>query len=96
MTMMNRISRTLGVALILTTLTLSSCADMSATQQRAMTGTAMGAAGGAAIGAMAGNAPMGAAIGAGVGLLGGLIVDRQEKAKESAYEQGRRDAQAEQ
>jgi hypothetical protein len=94
MTMTNRISRALGAAFILAAVTLTSCADMSSTQQRAMSGTAMGAAGGAVIGAIAGNAGMGAAIGAGAGLLGGLIVDRQEKAKERAYEQGRRDAQA--
>jgi hypothetical protein len=65
---------------------------MSPTQQRALSGTAMGAAGGAAIGAIAGNAGMGAAIGAGAGLLGGLLVDQHEKAKQAAYEQGRQDA----
>ena len=82
-----------GAALFLT-VGLSSCANMSATQQRATTGGLGGAAGGAIIGAIAGNAGMGAAIGAGVGVLGGLMVDQHEKAKEEAYEQGRRDAQA--
>ena len=72
---------------------LSSCATMSPTQHRAMSGTVVGAAGGAAIGAIAGNAGMGAAIGAGAGLLGGLMVDQHEKAKQRAYEQGRYDAQ---
>ncbi len=96
MTTTIRIPRTLGAAFILATLTLSSCANMSETEQRAVTGTAMGAAGGAAIGAIAGNAGMGAAIGAGAGLLGGLLVDREEKVKQRAYEQGQRDARAEQ
>ncbi len=72
---------------------LSSCANMSPTQQRAASGTMMGAAGGAVIGAIAGNAGMGAAIGAGAGLLGGLAVDQHEKSKQRAYEQGRYDAQ---
>jgi len=55
---------------------LAACADMTPTQQRALTGTAIGAGGGAAIGAIAGNAGLGAGIGAGAGLLGGLLVDR--------------------
>jgi hypothetical protein len=92
----NRISKasaaTVAIA-VLAAVALSSCANMTPTQQRATTGTMMGAAGGAAIGAIAGNAGMGAAIGAGAGLLGGLMVDRHEKAKQSAYEQGRYDAQ---
>jgi hypothetical protein len=66
---------------------------MTATQQRAVTGGAMGAAGGAIIGAIAGNAGMGAAIGAGAGVLGGLAVDHHEKSKEAAYRQGYNDAQ---
>lgn len=71
-------------------LSLSACAGMTDTQQRAGGGTLIGAAGGAAIGAMAGNAGMGAAIGAGAGLLGGLLYDQNQK----AYERGRRDGQA--
>ena len=67
---------------------LAGCTGMSDTQQRAVTGTGIGAAGGAAVGAIAGNAGMGAAIGAGAGLLGGLMVDKREKDKEAAYNQG--------
>jgi hypothetical protein len=52
-------------------LPLIACADMTPTQQRALSGTAIGAGGGAVIGAMAGNAGLGAGIGAGAGLLGG-------------------------
>jgi uncharacterized membrane protein len=69
-------------------LSLSGCANLTPTQQRAATGTMAGAAGGAIIGAIAGNAGMGAAIGAGAGLLGGLAVDQVEKSKERSYQEG--------
>lgn len=82
-------SRSFAMTLALAAvLSLSSCAGMTDTQQRAATGTAGGAVGGAIIGAIAGDAGMGAAIGAGVGLLGGLIVDKNEKSKERAYQEG--------
>ena len=64
------------------------CADMTPTQQRALSGTAIGAGGGAAIGAIAGNAGLGAGIGAGAGLLGGLLVDRSRQAQDAAFQQG--------
>jgi hypothetical protein len=69
-------------------LSLAACSDMSATQQRALTGTTGGAAGGALIGAIAGNAAMGAAIGAGAGLAGGMLYDYHKKGEESAYQRG--------
>jgi hypothetical protein len=64
------------------------CADMTPTQQRALSGTALGAGGGAVIGAMAGNAGLGAGIGAGAGLLGGLLVDRSRQAQDRAFQEG--------
>jgi hypothetical protein len=64
------------------------CADMTPTQQRALTGTAIGAGGGAVIGAIGGNAALGAGIGAGVGLLGGLLVDQSARAQQNAFQQG--------
>jgi hypothetical protein len=67
---------------------LTGCANMTATQQRAVTGTMAGAAGGAIIGAIAGDAGLGAGIGAGVGLLGGLAVDQVQKSNERAYQEG--------
>ena len=67
---------------------LAACADMTPTQQRALTGTAIGAGGGAAIGAIAGNAGLGAGIGAGAGLLGGLLVDRSRQAQDQAFQAG--------
>ena len=69
-------------------LPLIACADMTPTQQRAVSGTAIGAGGGAIIGAMAGNAGLGAGIGAGAGLLGGLLVDRSRQAQDTAFQQG--------
>ena len=80
-------------AALLAAIVCTGCANMTATEQRVVSGGAMGAAGGAIIGAIAGNAGMGAAIGAGAGVLGGLAVDRHEKSKERAYQQGYNDAQ---
>jgi hypothetical protein len=78
------------VTALLAASALTSCANMSPTQQRVLSGGAMGAAGGAVIGAIAGNAGMGAAIGAGVGILGGVAVDQHEKSKQRAYDEGYR------
>ena len=78
-----------GLVVLLTAAVLSSCAGLSPTQQRAMTGTAGGAAGGALIGAMAGNAGLGAAAGAGAGLVGGLLYDYHKQAEQKAYDQGK-------
>jgi uncharacterized membrane protein len=74
-------------------LSVAACSDMSATQQRALTGTTGGAAGGALIGAIAGNAGMGAAIGAGAGLAGGMLYDYHKKGEESAYQRGVQEGQ---
>ena len=48
---------------LVATLWLTGCSDMSPTTQRTLSGGAIGAGGGAVIGAIAGNAGMGAAIG---------------------------------
>ena len=69
-------------------LPVAACADMTPTQQRALSGTAIGAGGGAVIGAIGGNAALGAGIGAGAGLLGGLLVDRSRQAQDTAFQQG--------
>ena len=76
------------VVLLAAGLGLAGCSGMSATKQRALSGTAIGTAGGAVIGAMAGNAGLGAGIGAASGLAGGLIYDSVKKNEQSAYEQG--------
>ena len=67
---------------------LSGCAGMSDTQQRTLTGAAIGTAGGAAIGAMAGNAGLGALIGAGVGAGTGYLVDRSRQREQAAFNRG--------
>jgi hypothetical protein len=52
------------ILLVVVALAASGCANMSARQQRALSGGAVGAAGGAALGAVTGGSP---AVGAGVG-----------------------------
>ena len=69
-------------------LPVAACADMTPTQQRAVTGTAAGAGIGAIAGAIGGNAGLGAAAGAGAGLLGGLLFDQSRQAQDRAFHQG--------
>jgi len=69
-------------------LPVAACADVTPTQQRALTGTAVGAGGGAVLGAIGGNAGLGAAAGAGAGLLGGLLFDQSRQAQDRAFQQG--------
>ena len=58
------------------------CASMSPTEQRLLSGGAIGAASGAAIGAAVGGSPAaGAAIGGAAGVVGGAIVDQVEKSR---------------
>jgi hypothetical protein len=54
---------------------------MNATQERVLSGGAIGATGGAIIGAAAGSPAVGAAIGGGAGLLGGFIYDQFQKSR---------------
>jgi len=70
------------------TVALASCADMTTTQQRALSGTAIGAGGGAVIGAIAGNAALGAGIGAAAGLAGGLIFTKVKQDQASSSTAG--------
>ena len=77
-----------AVLLCALVLSLVACADMTPTQQRALTGTAAGAGAGAIFGAIGGNAGLGAGIGAGAGLLGGLLVDQSQRSQEIAFQQG--------
>ncbi len=62
-------------------LCVSGCAGMSNTEQRVLSGGAIGASGGAVIGAIAGNPALGAAAGAGAGLRGGLAYDQYQKSR---------------
>jgi hypothetical protein len=61
-------------------LTLTGCSGMSTTQQRELSGGAIGAAAGAGITAIAGGNPIWGAIGgAAVGVLGGYVYDKHEQ-----------------
>ena len=83
-------NRMIGGAVLV--LALAGCADMTTTQQRTLSGGAIGAVGGTAIGAIAGNAGMGALIGAGAGAVGGYVWDQHKQAEDRAYARGVRDA----
>jgi hypothetical protein len=78
---------TIGI-LLAACLAVAGCSGMSATQQRALSGTGIGAAGGAVLGAIGGNAALGAAAGAAAGLAGGLIYDQVKKNEQASYNQG--------
>lgn len=67
---------------------LAGCSDMSTTQQRTLSGGAMGAAAGGVVGAIAGDTMWGAAVGAAAGAAGGYLYDRYEQSKASSYNQG--------
>ena len=69
------------IFLVAATLVVSSCAGMSSTEQRTLSGGAIGASGGALIGWAAGSPAAGAAVGGGLGLLGGLVYDQIEKSR---------------
>jgi osmotically inducible lipoprotein OsmB len=58
-------------ATVLLILSLTACTNMNRTQQRALSGGALGAAGGAAIGAIAGGSPLTGAL---IGGAGGAAV----------------------
>jgi osmotically inducible lipoprotein OsmB len=60
---------------------LGGCAGMSTTEQRVVSGGAIGAGSGALIGWAAGCPGCGAAIGAGTGALGGYVYDQYEKSQ---------------
>lgn len=76
------------VAILGLSLMLGACSDMTTTQQRTLSGAAIGGASGLAIGAIAGDAGMGALIGTGVGAAGGYLYDRNQASKQAAYERG--------
>jgi uncharacterized membrane protein len=69
------------VLVMVAALLVGGCSGMSPTEQRVLSGTAIGAGGGALIGWAAGSPAAGAAIGAGAGALGGFLYDRYEKSQ---------------
>ena len=69
------------VLIVVLALALGGCSGMNATQERVLSGGAIGASSGALIGWAAGSTAVGAAIGGGAGLLGGLIYDQYERSR---------------
>jgi hypothetical protein len=68
------------IAAVLVTIFTLGCAGMSSTQQRTLSGGAIGAAGGAALSAIAGgNAAVGAGVGGAAGALGGYLMGTSER-----------------
>ena len=68
-------------AVLVLLLLVGGCAGMTPTQQRVLSGGAIGAGSGAVIGAVAGSPAIGAAVGGGAGLLGGLVYDQYQKSQ---------------
>lgn len=66
---------------VVAVMVLGGCAGMSPTEQRVLSGGAIGASSGALIGWAAGCPACGAAIGGGAGMVGGLLVDQYEKSQ---------------
>jgi len=72
--------KTLFILPLVAALTLTGCSGMNTTQQRTLSGGAIGAAAGAGITAIAGGNPIWGAIGgAAAGALGGFIYDKHEQ-----------------
>ena len=69
------------ILLMVVALAVGGCSGMSSTQQRVLSGGAIGAGSGALIGWAAGSPAAGAAIGGGAGLLGGFLYDQYQKSR---------------
>ena len=69
------------ILVMLAAVVLGGCSGMSYTEQRTLSGAAIGAGGGSLIGWAAGCPACGAAIGGGAGALGGYVYDRYEKSQ---------------
>ena len=73
--------RQVAIVIIIAAFLVGGCSGMSNTQQRTLSGGAIGASSGALIGWAAGCPACGAAIGGGAGLLGGYAYDQYEKSQ---------------
>ena len=69
------------ILLMVVALAIGGCSGMSSTQQRMVSGGAIGASSGALIGWAAGSPAAGAAIGGGAGVLGGFLYDQYQKSR---------------
>jgi uncharacterized protein YcfJ len=83
----------ISVAAILSlSLMCAGCAGMSDTEQRTLSGAAIGTAAGGIIGAISGNTGMGMAIGAAAGAGSGYLYGKSKESEQAAYEKGYNDA----
>ena len=73
--------RRAAIGIMVAAFLVGGCSGMSNTQQRTLSGGAIGASSGALIGWAAGCPACGAAIGGGAGLLGGYAYDQYEKSQ---------------
>jgi hypothetical protein len=69
------------ILVVVLALAIGGCSGMSSTQQRMLSGGAIGASSGALIGWAAGSPAAGAAIGGGAGVLGGFLYDQSQKSR---------------
>lgn len=79
------------VAILSLSLACAGCAGMTDTQQRTLSGAAIGTAAGGIIGAISGNTGMGLAIGAAAGAGGGYLYGKSKENEQAAYEKGVQD-----
>jgi osmotically inducible lipoprotein OsmB len=83
------IMRKSAIAIILAiSITFVGCAGMSETQQRTLSGGAIGAGAGAVVGAIAGHTALGIVAGAAAGAAGGYLYDQNQKAKQAESQKG--------
>lgn len=76
---MTKLKRAMIAAPLVAVFAISGCGNMTQTQQRELSGGAIGAAAGAGITALAGGAAIwGAVGGAALGTLGGYLYDKHE------------------
>ena len=73
--------------ILVISLALGGCAGMSDTEQRTLSGGAIGTGAGAVVGAIAGHTGLGLAVGAAAGLAGGYLYDHHEKAQQKAHDE---------
>ncbi len=69
------------VLVVVAAMVLGGCSGMSNTQQRMLSGGAIGASGGTLIGWAAGCPACGAAIGGAAGVAGGYVYDQYQKSQ---------------
>jgi hypothetical protein len=75
------------IVILIISLALGGCAGMSDTEQRTLSGAAIGTAAGGIVGAIAGHTGIGLAVGAVAGTAGGYLYDHHEKAQQKAHDQ---------